>query len=300
MKMVKSLILGTAVAFAATAVAPAADLPVKAKPVSYVKICPQYGPGFYYIPGTDICLKVGGLLLAEVGYNARSATPVLNAYEGTTIEPFRNDVNWRTRAYVALDARQNTAYGVLRTYLYGGFEYVTGNHGLNGSVVNAAGVSGNGGSGGFMQFAFVQFAGFTAGIATSFFDFAPSYMPLGVAAVPWNWNNLIAYTARFGNGVSATISIEDATNYRVGVSGVTASAPAILGVGLIAANGYAGHDMPDVIANIRIDQAWAVAPALAGLLDDVLGSGLHLREGDTPSVLFERAHDFPCSNSRAT
>ena len=70
MKMMKSLILGTAVAFAATAGAQAADLPVKAKPVSYVKICPQYGPGFYYIPGTDICLKVGGIVFAEAGYHA--------------------------------------------------------------------------------------------------------------------------------------------------------------------------------------------------------------------------------------
>ena len=79
MKMVKSLVLGTAVAFAATVGAQAADMPVKAKPVSYVKICPQDGPGFYYIPGTDICLKVGGLLLAEVGYNARGAI-TFNAY----------------------------------------------------------------------------------------------------------------------------------------------------------------------------------------------------------------------------
>ena len=74
MKMVKSLILGTAVAFAASAGAQAADMPVKAKPVSYVKICPQYGPGFYYIPGTDVCLKVGGLVFAEVGLLVAAAT----------------------------------------------------------------------------------------------------------------------------------------------------------------------------------------------------------------------------------
>ncbi|MGA2566472.1 MAG: porin, partial [Pseudolabrys sp.] len=60
MKMVKSLLLGTAAGFVAIAGAQAADLPVKAKPVQYVKICSLYGAGFYYIPGTDTCLKVGG------------------------------------------------------------------------------------------------------------------------------------------------------------------------------------------------------------------------------------------------
>ncbi|MGB7257197.1 MAG: porin, partial [Pseudolabrys sp.] len=28
-----------------------------AKPVQYVKICSLYGAGFYYIPGTDTCIK---------------------------------------------------------------------------------------------------------------------------------------------------------------------------------------------------------------------------------------------------
>src|SRR6266568_8853630 len=60
MKMVKSLLLGSAAGLVAVAGAQAADLPVKAKPVEYVKICTLYGDGFYYIPGTDICLKIGG------------------------------------------------------------------------------------------------------------------------------------------------------------------------------------------------------------------------------------------------
>jgi hypothetical protein len=37
-------------------------MPVKAQPVQYVKICSLYGDGFYYIPGTDTCLKLGGYL----------------------------------------------------------------------------------------------------------------------------------------------------------------------------------------------------------------------------------------------
>ncbi len=60
MKMVKSLILGSAAGLVAMSGAQAADLPVKAKAVEYVRICSLYGAGFYYIPGTDTCIKIGG------------------------------------------------------------------------------------------------------------------------------------------------------------------------------------------------------------------------------------------------
>src|SRR5471030_10513 len=73
MKMVKSLLLGTAAGVVAMTGAQAADLPVKAKPVQYVKICSLYGAGFYYIPGTDTCLKVGGFVRTEWNWNAQGS-----------------------------------------------------------------------------------------------------------------------------------------------------------------------------------------------------------------------------------
>ena len=62
MNSVKTLLLGTATGLVAVAGAQAVDMPVKAAPVQYVKICSLYGDGFYYIPGTDTCLKLGGYL----------------------------------------------------------------------------------------------------------------------------------------------------------------------------------------------------------------------------------------------
>ena len=62
MNTVTILLLGTAAGLVAVAGAQAADMPVKAAPVQYVKICSLYGDGFYYIPGTDTCLKLGGYL----------------------------------------------------------------------------------------------------------------------------------------------------------------------------------------------------------------------------------------------
>ena len=65
MKLVKSLLLGSAAGLIAAGGAQAADLPVKAKAVEYVKICSLYGAGFYYMPGTDTCIKFGGYLRAD-------------------------------------------------------------------------------------------------------------------------------------------------------------------------------------------------------------------------------------------
>src|ERR1700759_1519200 len=70
MKMVKSLVLGSAAGLLAMSGAQAADLPIKAKAVEYVRVCSLYGAGFYYIPGTDPCIKLGGYLRVDGIANA--------------------------------------------------------------------------------------------------------------------------------------------------------------------------------------------------------------------------------------
>src|SRR5689334_9520955 len=69
MKMIKSLVLGSAASVLAMAGAQAADLPVKAKAVEYVKVCSLYGAGFWYIPGTDTCIRIGGTLRIDTAIN---------------------------------------------------------------------------------------------------------------------------------------------------------------------------------------------------------------------------------------
>ena len=62
----KSLLLGAAAGIAAVSVAQAADLPMtKGEAVEYVKVCSAFGTGFFYIPGTDTCLKIGGEIRAD-------------------------------------------------------------------------------------------------------------------------------------------------------------------------------------------------------------------------------------------
>src|SRR6478609_6307402 len=64
-----TFLLTSAAALVAATGAQAADLPSrKAAPVEYVRVCSTYGAGFFYIPGTDTCIRVGGRARFEWQY----------------------------------------------------------------------------------------------------------------------------------------------------------------------------------------------------------------------------------------
>jgi Porin subfamily len=73
----------------------------------------------------------------------------------------------------------------------------------------------------------------------------------------------IQYTAQFGNGVSGTIGLDDPTVfnrtavYNLAQPGATAGTVGISAVGTLG-NAYGGVHSPDVVGNIRIDQAWGL------------------------------------------
>ena len=87
MTLFKSLLLGSAAGIVAIAGASAADLPSKkAAPATYVKICDAYGAGFFYIPGTDTCVKVGGYVRVDYDYRPErknTTTNYVKAVDGT-------------------------------------------------------------------------------------------------------------------------------------------------------------------------------------------------------------------------
>jgi len=55
----KTLLLGSAATLVVAGGAQAADLSI-AEPVEFVRICDAFGTGYWYIPGTDTCIKIGG------------------------------------------------------------------------------------------------------------------------------------------------------------------------------------------------------------------------------------------------
>src|SRR4051812_49757215 len=130
MKLVKSLLLGSAAGLIAVGGAQAADLPVKAKAVEYVKICSLYGAGFYYIPGTDTCIKLGGYLRAEVALNTASVYG--GSYSGNNGQNnrLRNYYTIRSREDLNIDTRTATEYGVVRTYWDATFSWTTAGAGV--------------------------------------------------------------------------------------------------------------------------------------------------------------------------
>lgn len=259
MKMVKSLILGSAAALVAMGGAQAADLPLKAKAVEYVKVCSLYGAGFYYIPGTDTCIKLGGYLRADVTFNGHGAynEPAWrgNAGQGNRL---KNDYIFRSRQDINIDTRTATEYGVVRTYFDAVFNWTTGT-----DTIAAGGVG--------VYYAFIQFAGFTVGKAVSQFDTPwtgypgnnTSYLIGGYDDV--TGINQISYTMQFGNGVSAAISLEDQASYLQSALYNTSAATVagfqggLLGAAtLYGANSYAGVQVPDIVGQLRVDQAWGL------------------------------------------
>ena len=123
MTIYRKLILGSAASFLAMGAAQAADLPVKAKAVEYVRICSLYGAGFFYIPGTDTCIKLGGYLRVDTTFNGGAhGAPAWSGDLGQQ-NRFRDQFVSRSRMALTVDTRTATEYGVVRTFGQGDFQF---------------------------------------------------------------------------------------------------------------------------------------------------------------------------------
>ena len=284
MKMVKSLILGSAAGLIAMSGAQAADLPVKAKAVEYVRICSLYGAGFFYIPGTDTCIKLGGYLRVETALATNNMFG--GAYNGVAgaQNRYRNYYTARSREDLTVDTRTATEYGVVRTFFDATFSWTTGTTAPAGAALGTA-YSGDAIAGGTlgMYHAFIQFAGFTMGKTISQFSApwvnypANNFDGLVGGSGDVTATNQLTYTAQFGNGVSAALSAQDQVQYfQAGITntsfpGVSAANPlaAVIGAQFGATpygtNNTGGAVAPDLIATLAVDQAWGFAKlSLAG------------------------------------
>jgi hypothetical protein len=203
MKMVKSLLLGGAAGLVAIAGAQAADLPVKAKPVEYVKVCSLYGEGFFYIPGTDTCIKIGGWVRYDAYFNTGGSgqTYIASGSAGRNDRIDSADFQQRARWVISEDVRTQTEYGTLRAYARAGYELTTADGGNRGLI--------------YAERGFIQFAGFTFGKTESYFDFAAHAWGYGAFGSGGGSDTggqgilVAAYTANLGNGVTLTIAEED-------------------------------------------------------------------------------------------
>ena len=119
---IKSLLLGSAAALVAVSGARAADAVVVAEPepMEYVRVCDTYGAGFYYIPGTETCLRVGGYVRYDIGVGdlfGLKTSSTRRTSPTAIIEHQRHLLQARSRFSCVLDARSETELGTLRGYM---------------------------------------------------------------------------------------------------------------------------------------------------------------------------------------
>jgi hypothetical protein len=263
----KSLLFGSAAVLAAGTGAQAADLPT-VEPVEYVRICDAFGTGYYYIPGTDTCLKIGGYVRAEshwvggdTGFTLGDPDSFYGVHEGHVN-------NWTTRArgQINLDARTQTEFGLVRAYI--AMEMTVG----HGNTTNPTGVfpitsfsdPSYSTTNPNLASAFIQISNnwgtYTAGRTGSFFDFWGSHG----YGTRFNIDDsttdttLFGWTFAGGNGFSFTIAAEvPSSNFRKLSSGDLFAAP--------FDDDHEGQEAPDGVVNIRVDQGWGSAQVMGAV-----------------------------------
>lgn len=225
----------------------AADLPPEPLGVSYVGTCSAAGEGYYVVPGTTTCIHVYGLVRAE--YQGLLAT-------GDVPVPYRNlpSMNWLARGYIHLDSYTETEFGALTTAFKA---YWTNDQFQRNSAPS-------------VDYAQIDFAGFTFGRTQSFYD-AANYLTWADVFTPGQSDlktQVAAYTASLPGGLSLTASVEAAGERRLGIANYPYSGtppPASVtprDVGYGPADGYGGEKWPDAVARLKVVRSWGSAQVM--------------------------------------
>jgi hypothetical protein len=211
------------------------------------------------------CLKISGYVTAQVeagnlttgyGFTGSPGATANQLTQTTTDSKYRDAIGYTTRAELDLLAKTNTAYGVLTSDADLQFNY-------------GSGFDDTGAGNGFINHAFLNWAGITAGKANSFFSFFGGGEGWANVFSPdqqgYNQPLLLAYTATFGGGFSATISAQDPK-----LTGPSSGATIAGTDEFFAGNAsYLGMRSPDIVGSIDLAQGWGGAH-IAGVAHQVL------------------------------
>ncbi|MHC5306727.1 porin [Bartonella sp. LJL80] len=194
---IKSLLLGSAAALVAVSGARAADVVVaEPEPVEYVRVCDAYGAGYFYIPGTETCMRISGYVRADIkgGDN-------VGARQRGDID--RDTYAWRTRATLRFHTASETELGTLRTFIELRSQWDKGAEwGSNGDSAS-----------GQLRFAYIELGGLRVGLDESIFNHWTGYYGNVinddiVNPMAYTRTNVISYTFNNGNGFSAILGVE--------------------------------------------------------------------------------------------
>jgi hypothetical protein len=289
MKLVKSLIIGSAAALVAGAGAQAADLPARrAAPAEFVRVCDAYGAGFFYIPGSDTCLKVGGRVRADYAFSQRATTfgsAFFNPTTGVATDTVAiagessNLYGWEARGRVDLDARTQTAWGTVQAVTSLRLARTTGL--LSSQTLGQS----SSGAGATLEAAYIRFAGFTFGAARDNFAFMPStFYGAGHWASFANGAKQIAYTAVLGGGLSATVAVQDLSDTTGGARNVSPwfNSATDAAVTTTVPGLYSYNTLPQINGRLDWDQGWGSASVMGavGRVNQTNATGIIGTTGD--------------------
>ncbi len=237
---IKSLLFGSAAALVAVSGARAADAVVVAEPepAEYVKICDVYGAGYFYIPGTETCLRIGGYVRYDAGFG-----DLLGGKAYDHLDPTKVNDTWKKNARFTLKTwtGQETELGTLKTYTETRFNY-----GSSGDPSAA------GNKGVTLNFAWVQLGGLRVGKDESAFDTFVGYAGNVIqdTLVPYGGfdTNLISYTFDAGNGLSAIVSLEQGSG--------SYSLVRRAGDTWVADDNTIDSYVPHVVGGLKFTQGW--------------------------------------------
>ncbi|MER8865883.1 porin [Mesorhizobium sp. M0751] len=207
---IKSLLLGSAAALIAVSGARAADAVTVAEPepAEYVKICDVYGSGYFYIPGTETCLRIGGYVRYDIGVGD------VGSYDGARthdVQDGSDQGTWRKNARFDLRTwtGQETELGTLKTYTETKFNF--GNRNAYSGPDSPQNYAFNKGI--TLNFAWIQLGGLRVGKDESAFDTFIGYAGnvINDTLVPYGDfdTNVVQYYFDAGNGFSAVVSLEE-------------------------------------------------------------------------------------------
>ncbi|MGX7872136.1 porin [Mesorhizobium sp. ORM6] len=251
---IKSLLLGSAAALIAVSGARAADAVVVAEPepAEYVKICDVYGAGYFYIPGTETCLRIGGYVRYDIGGGD------IGSFDGSRtsdVTTGKDQATWHKNARFTLKTwtGQETELGTLKTYTETRFNFGNDNADELFNTAHNKGAS--------LNFAWIQLGGLRVGKDESAFDTFIGYAGnvINDTIVPYGDfdTNVVQYYFDAGNGFSAVVSLEEGSG---AVGTIDSYVPHVVGgvkytQGWGAITGVVAYDSnyEEVAGKVRLD-----------------------------------------------
>ena len=233
-------LLSTAAALLTISAARAADVVVaEPEPVEYVRVCDAYGEGYFYIPGTETCMRISGYVRADI-------TGGDNVYARKRGDIDRDTYAWLTRATLRFHTASETELGTLRTFVELRSQWDDG-HDTNG---------------GQLRFAFIELGGIRVGLDESIFNHWTGYYGNVInddilSPMAYKRTNVISYTFNAGNGFSAILGVEqgndDADDYGYKYANDYVNNPDGKGHKL---SGKIDDYTPNVVGGLKFVQGW--------------------------------------------